>query len=122
MRYDLEEQLGTGFAEWNEAELVNDQQILADQLLLQALQAPLVNRLYQFVDQCGGRREPDLETLLAGRQSQPQCDVGFAGPAQASDTLPVIRVLRRGSTIRSIPDRDKWWRSGGVPFTVELRI
>ena len=53
---------------FDRAKSINDQQVLAGQLFLQALQTPLVNRLDQFVNQCGGRCEPDLETLLAGRQ------------------------------------------------------
>ncbi len=68
---DLEQQLGAGLAERNEAEFIDDQQVLADQQLLQTLQAPFIDSLDQFVDQGGSGREADLQTLLAGRQSEP---------------------------------------------------
>jgi hypothetical protein len=48
---DLEEQLGAGLAERHEAEFVDDQQLLAGEGLLQALQAAFVDRLDQLVDQ-----------------------------------------------------------------------
>ena len=80
---DLEQQLGAGLAERNEAEFVDDQQVLAGQQLLQTLKAPFVGSLDQFVDQGGSRREANLQTLLAGRQSEPQGDVGLAGAARA---------------------------------------
>jgi len=64
-------------------------------LFLQALQAPLVDRLDQFVNQCGGRCEADLEAFLAGGQTQPQCNMGFTGSARpkGDNILAVIHEL-----------------------------
>ena len=50
---DLEEQLCAGFAERNEAQLVDDQQIIPGKALLQALEATLVGCLDEFMDQSG---------------------------------------------------------------------
>ena len=64
---DLEEQLGAGLREWYEAEFIDDQQVLAGKLFLEALQAPLVGRFDQFVHYGGGGCEADLQALLTGR-------------------------------------------------------
>ena len=61
LRYDLEEQLGAGLAEGDEAQLVDDQQVLAGQQLLQTLQAPFVDGLDQFMNQGRGGGEADLQ-------------------------------------------------------------
>ena len=54
----FEQKFGAGFAERDEAELVDDQKAVRRQLLLQAQQALLVPCLHQFVNQGGGRYEP----------------------------------------------------------------
>src|SRR5215213_10599530 len=65
----LEQQLRPALRERHEAELVDDQQPVAGQLLLQAQQALLVARLQEFVHQGGRRGEPDRHPPLAGRQA-----------------------------------------------------
>ena len=81
LKYDLEEQFGAGFAEGNEAQLVDDQQFLAGELFLQTLQAPFIGSLDQLMHQGGGGGEADLQALLADRQSEAEGDMGLAGSA-----------------------------------------
>ena len=71
----FEQQLGPGLGEGYEAEFVDDQQLVAGDLLLQAEQAPLVAGLHQRIDQRGGRGEADGEAFLAGMQPKPQGNV-----------------------------------------------
>ena len=47
---DLEQQPGAGLAERNEAEFIDDQQVLAGLQLLQTLQAPVIGSLGPFVE------------------------------------------------------------------------
>jgi hypothetical protein len=56
----------------------DDQEVLGGELLLQALQAALVDRLDQFVHQGGGGGEADLQSLLAGGQAKSQADMGLS--------------------------------------------
>ena len=67
LRDNLKEQLGAGFTEGNEAQFVDNQQVLADLQFLQTLEAPFVGSLNQFVNQGGSGREANLQTPLAGR-------------------------------------------------------
>ena len=53
-----------GFAERHEAELINDQQVLAGQLFLQALQLPLILGLDQIMHQGSRRREAAPSALF----------------------------------------------------------
>ena len=95
---DLEQQLGAGLGERHEAELVDDQQPVLGQLLLEPQQALLVPRLHQFVHQGGGGGEADGQPLLAGRQTEPEGDVGLAGAgvAERDDVLAALDVLTAG--------------------------
>ena len=78
--YDLEEQFHARFTQWHKAEFVNDQQVLARQLLLQSLQSPLILSLNQIMDQGCRRCEAYLQSSLTSSQSQPQSDVGLPVP------------------------------------------
>ena len=71
----LEQQLGAGLGERHIAEFVDDQQLVAGELALQAQQPLLVAGLDQLVDQGGRGGEADREALLAGGQSQPEGNV-----------------------------------------------
>jgi len=68
------------------------------ELLLQSHNPFLVTRLEQFVDQGGGGDEADGQTLLTGRQAEPDGDVRLAGAAvaQGDDILPAFHVRRAG--------------------------
>src|SRR3712207_8737665 len=67
---NLEQQFRAALREGDEAELVDDQQLVAGQLLLQAQQAFLVARLQELVHQGGRRGEPDRHPPLAGRSEE----------------------------------------------------
>ena len=74
---DLEQQLGAGRRQRHVAQLVDDQQLVAGELALQAQQTLFIARLVQLVDQGRGGGEADRETLLTGGQSEPQRNVGY---------------------------------------------
>ena len=67
---DLEEELCTGLGEWDEAKLVDDEQLEPCQLLLEVKQPSLVPGLVQLVDQRGGGGEADRQPS-AGRRRAP---------------------------------------------------
>ena len=72
LRDDLEQEFGPGLGERNEAELVDEEKVLAGEGLLQTLQAAVIDRLDQLVNQSGGGREADLQALLASSQAKAQ--------------------------------------------------
>jgi hypothetical protein len=84
--------------ERHEAELVDDQEIVAGELLLQAQEPLLVARLDEFVDQGGGGGEADPEALLAGGEDEAERDVGLAGAAgpERDEVLAARDVLAAG--------------------------
>jgi hypothetical protein len=98
----LEEQFGAGLGERHVAKFVDDQQLVAGDLALQAQQPLLVASLDQFVDQGGGGGEADREALLAGGQPQAEGNMGLAGAARTSVMMPGVRRLKCGSLILSI--------------------
>ena len=77
---DLEEELSAGLGEWDESELVDDEQLEPGKLLLKVEQSSLVPGLDQLMDQRCGRGEADRQPPLAGGESQAEGDVGLAGP------------------------------------------
>ena len=93
LRDDLEEKLGPGLAQWHKTQLINDQQVLADQLFLQALQAAFVDGLDEFMDESSGSGEAYFPALLAGRQTQSQGDMGFTWLRKKSGRLHYVLAL-----------------------------
>ena len=71
---------------------MDDQKVLAGQQLLQALKTPIIGSFDQFVNQGGSGCEADLETLLAGGQSQPQGNMGFTSATwpECEHVLPTV--------------------------------
>ena len=98
LRDDLEEKLGPGLAQWHKTQFINDQQVLADQLFLQALQAAFVDGLDEFMDESSGSGEAYFPALLAGRQTQSQGDMGFTCAAwpQCDDIGAPVYELTAG--------------------------
>ena len=98
LRDDLEEKLGPGLAQWHKTQFINDQQVLADQLFLQALQAAFVDGPDEFMDESSGSGEAYFPALLAGRQTQSQGDMGFTCAAwpQCDDILAPVDELTAG--------------------------
>ena len=76
---DLEEELRAGLGEWDEAQLVDDEQLEAGKSLLEVEQPSLVLGLDQLVDQRGGRGEADRQSPLAGGEPQTEGHMGLAG-------------------------------------------
>ena len=64
---DLEEQLGAGLGQRNEAELVDDQEFVTGEPLLEPEELLLVARLDELMRERGGGAEADAEALLTGR-------------------------------------------------------
>jgi len=79
LRDQLEQEFGAGFAERHEAQLVNDQQFVADHLLLKPQQPALIPRFDKFMDECGSSDKADGQALLAGGQAKAEGNVGLAG-------------------------------------------
>src|SRR4051794_23562444 len=91
----LEQQLRPALRERHKAKLVDDQQLVAGQLLLQAQQPLLVSRLQELMDQRGGRGETYGHPVLAGGQTEPERHMGLAGAAVAErdHVLPLADVV-----------------------------
>lgn len=95
LRDDLEEQLGPCLGEWHEAQLIDDEQILAGEGLLKALQAALIDGLDEFMDESGSSGEANLQAPLAGCQPEAEGNVSLSGAAwsQRNDVLAAIDKL-----------------------------
>lgn len=87
--------------------IIQDEEIGSYELAEDAREAPVSVRQPQFREEPGEPFVDDGCVVAARFLSEGASELGFSDATQASDTLPVIRVLRRRSTIRSIPDRDK---------------
>ena len=73
----MAEHLGSGLGQGHEAEFIDDEQLIAGDLLLEAEQLLLIANLDQFADQRGGGSEAHAVAALAGSQAKSQCDVGL---------------------------------------------
>ena len=70
----LEQELRAGLGEWNEAELVDDEQLEPGQLLLKVEQSSLVGGPDQLVDQRGCGGEAGWQPPLAGGEPRSRVD------------------------------------------------
>lgn len=93
---DFEEQLGSGFRKWHEAQLIDDRQFVAGQLFLETEQLLLVSGIDQFTDQGGGRSEGLAMDMLTGSQAEGHRDVRFPGAAVAQQQ----RIFPAGEKLR----------------------
>ena len=98
MRDQLEQQLGSGFGERHEAEFVDDQELVAGQLLLQAQEPAFVSGLHQLVHEGGRGGEAVGEALLAGGQPEAEGCMGLASAARAEgdDVLAALDPFAAG--------------------------
>ena len=87
MRDQLEQEFGAGFAERHEAQFIDDQQLVADHLLLKPQQSSFIPRFHQFVNECGCGDKSNGQALLAGGQPETEGDVGFASAAWAERVM-----------------------------------
>jgi hypothetical protein len=83
LRDQLEQEFSAGFAERHEAQLVDNQQLVADHLLLKPKQSSFIPRFHQFVDESGRGDKADGQALLAGGQPEAEGNVGLSGSAWA---------------------------------------
>ena len=90
----LGEQFGAGLGQWHEAQLIDDQQFVAGDLLLEAEQLPLVAGLDQLADQGCGGGEADTVAALACGQAQSQGDVRL--PPQRRRPVAAAVLLQPG--------------------------
>lgn len=101
----LEQQLGAGPGERDKAQFVNDQQLVAGKLLLQAQEPLVVAGLDEFVNDGGGSGEAGFDAMLASRQADADGDMGLADTAgpQRDDVLAAIDELRASTADVSFP-------------------
>ena len=92
----LEQQLGAGLRQRNEAKFVDNQQLVAGELLLQAQEPLLVAGLDEFVNDGGG--EAGFDAMLARCQSDADGDMCFTDTAGAKgdDVLAAVDERRAG--------------------------
>ena len=83
MAEHFEEQFSAGLGQRYEAQLVDDEQFVAGDLLLEAEQLLLVASLDQFANQSGSGSKAHAVATLAGSQAQCQGDVRFSRAAVA---------------------------------------
>ena len=69
-REEAEEQVGAGLGEGDEADLVEDQQLVAQQAALEAAEAVGGLRLEELVGEPGGGGEADAVPLLTGGDAE----------------------------------------------------
>jgi hypothetical protein len=89
-----------------EAEFVDNQQLLSDELLLEPQKPPLVAGFHQFVDEGGGGGEADSEPLLASGQAEAQGDMRDGEYARILPLLPgqPRRGRKRRTDLRAVVD------------------
>ena len=77
------------------AEFIDDQELVAGQLLLQAKQPLLVPGFQELMDQSGSRSKTDRQAPLAGGEAETVRDVGLArtGVAERDQVLLPRNVL-----------------------------
>ena len=94
----MEEDLAAGAIEGDEAELVDDQQVDALELALQAAQLALVAGLDELAHQIGGAAKQNAVATLGGLQPQGDGEVGLAGADRAGedDVLGAVEVVAAG--------------------------
>jgi hypothetical protein len=96
----LEEQYGFGLGQWHEAQLVNDEQLVAGDLPLDAEQFFGVTGLDQFADLSGSGCKAHTMATLASRQAQ------SAGGLRDTHSRLVTRFQSRCRHSGSIPPID----------------
>ncbi len=87
-----------GLGERHEAQFVDDEQLVAGDLFLEAEQLLLVACLDQFVDQCCGGGEADAVAALTGGQAEGEREVRLAGAARYRNIMPIVRKTSRFTT------------------------
>src|SRR5690606_9255031 len=92
LRDQLEQQFRPGLGERHEAQLIDDKELVASHLLLEAQKTPFVASLHHLADESGGRDKADCQALLAGGQTETEGDMSFARAA-GSERDDVLAAL-----------------------------
>ena len=104
----VEQQLPAGLAEWEIADFVDNDEIVAKQFLGQAAAPARGLLLFELVDEIDEIEEPSSSTATDDGGSDGNAQMGFAGSGRSSDILPGIRTSREESTIGSIRALVRW--------------
>ena len=98
----MEQQLPTGLAEWQVAEFIDDDEIVAQQLLGETSTASGGLLLFELVDQID-----EVEEAAPGARSDDGCgyadaEMGLAGAGRSRATMPATTMVTIGYAIDSI--------------------
>ena len=94
----LEQKLGADIGEWDVAELVDAQQLVAGVATDHSREFVLLPSFNEFVDESRGRREANAATLLARRYTQcrGQMSLACAGIAEKQNRPCMVDVVAFG--------------------------
>jgi hypothetical protein len=82
---ELEQQLGAGVVEWGEAELVEEDEVVAEQRLDEPADGVVGQASVEGLDEVGGGGVPDSVPVGDGGVAQGDEQVGLAGPGRADE-------------------------------------
>ena len=99
-----EQQLGTGVVERGEAEFVDDDQVVAEQVLDDAADGVVGQGPVEGLDEVGGGEVADLVPGVDGGDAERDQDVGLAGAGRADGA----GVLRGRGSIPARPGSRRW--------------
>ena len=119
----VEQQLAASLAERQVAEFVDDDEIIAQQLLGQAAASAGGLLLLELVDQIDQIEESSSSPGADDRRGDSDAQMGFSGAGRSSDILPGIRTSREESTIGSIRALVRWsFLYGIIAFRVRRSL
>ena len=98
LRDELEQQLRSGLRQRDEAQLVNDQQLVVGELFLQPQQPSFIARLHELMHERRSGDEAHRQPPLARGQSQSLGHVSLPRAVRTRRILPTIKAARRQST------------------------
>ena len=108
---EIEEQSSTGGAEWQVAQLVEDNEVAIGEPPCDLAGFPLALLLFESVDEFDGGEEPDaLAVMFDGLDADRRGEVRLARARRDSDMAPGFWRVKRQSTTRFIRLRAKRWR------------
>jgi hypothetical protein len=104
----MEEQLAAGLGEGQIAELVEDDEVEARQVVGQAPLAAGAGLALEPVDEVDGIEEAAPRATADAGPGDGDGEMALAGPGRSRDILPGIRMLRAGSSILSTRAMARW--------------
>jgi hypothetical protein len=91
----IEKQLATGALEGDEAQLVDDEHLHAEESLLQPRELTSIPRLEQLAHEVGSAGKQHTPFLLRGLDAERDCEVRLARASRANYMMPMIFNARR---------------------------